>query len=191
MASPLLALALTVAPIAAAPDTSVVPDPDYCSVVPCDEIAGILTTPHSGAGPAAARFVVTVQPAQGVPLPNAFVEIIPADPTAHVLCPQARLTGLTDANGRVEFDLAMGGCTLRPNAVRIRANGVIIRSYPRLVSPDYDGEADGAVVLSDFTVFGTALVTGAGGCTDYYNDGTTGVDDFTGFAACWGRSCEH
>lgn len=180
-----LAIVLTVIPATA----SDLPDPDYCSVVPCDAMMGILTTPHSGTGPEATRFVVTVMLDPVTPVPNAYVEIVVGQLLNHYICPGAQGAGYTDEHGQVTFNLAMGGCTLGHDVVRILANGVAIRSYDRLLSPDFDGEADGAVTLSDFTVFGTAFVTGAPGCTDYYNDGTTGIDDFTGFAACWGRSC--
>jgi hypothetical protein len=189
MTALLLATVLATAPVAVPPDRSDIPNPDYCSVVPCDQMFGILTAPHTGNGPEATRFVVTVMYDAETPIPNAFVEIIVEQPGDHHFCPGARLTGITDAQGQVTFNLAMGGCTLADHAVWIRANNVDIRIYQRLLSPDYDGQADGMVVLSDFTVFGAAFVAGTGGCTDYYHDGTTGIDDFTGFAACWARSC--
>lgn len=185
----LLVIALAAASVAAPPDTVIVPDPEFCSVEPCDQMMGILTTPHTGTGPVATRFVVTVREWLQYPMPNAFVEVIVEWPPNHHFCPGAQLTGITNAHGEVAFNLAMGGCSLAVHAVRIRANGVPIRVYPRLLSPDFDGQGDGVVALSDFTFFGNAYIAGAPGCTDYYNDGTTGIDDFSGFAACWGRNC--
>ncbi len=167
-----------------------IPDPEHCTVVPCDAMMGILTSPHSGTGPEVTRFVVTVMVDPTTPVPNAYVEIVVGQPFGHYVCPGAQGAGITNEQGQVAFNLAMGGCRLGHDVVRILANGVVIRIYDRLLSPDFDGEADGAVTLADFAFFGHAHMTGAAGCTDYYNDGTTGIDDFTGFAACWGRSCE-
>ncbi len=189
MLAPLLVIALAAAPTADPPDTSYVPDPNYCTVVPCDQMLGILTTPFHGTGPEVTRFVVTVLIDPVTPVPNAFVEIIMMQPGSHFCCPNVQLSGITNAEGQVTFNLSMGGCALATQAVRILANGVVIRIYPRLLSPDYDGLGDGEVSLTDFAFFGAAYIAGAPGCTDYYNDGATGIDDFSGFGACWGRSC--
>jgi hypothetical protein len=161
-----------------------------CEVIPCDQFDGILTAPYAGPqGPHVTEFTVIVRTYPGVPVPNAFVEIIPGQPMNHLVCSGGTLTGITDAQGQVTMNLAMGGCTLGQNAVRVRVNGVDIRAYPRLLSPDYDNGPDGTVGLSDFTCFAAAFVAGAPGCTDYFNDETTGLDDFTAFAECWGGTC--
>jgi len=182
----ILAAAALAVPAAGASD---LPDPEYCTVEPCDQMMGILTTPHTGTGPEATRFVVTVKSDPVTPVPNAYVEIIVGQPMSHLVCPGAQGAGYTNEHGQVTFNLAMGGCTLGQDVVRIYAIGVAIRIYGRLLSPDYDGQADGAVTLSDFTIFANAYLTGAAGCTDYYNDGTTGIDDLAGFGACWGLTC--
>jgi hypothetical protein len=189
MTARLLLIPLTIVFSAFPSPASELPDPEFCTVTPCDAMMGVLTTPHSGTGPAATQFVVTVMRDAVTPIPNAFVEIIVRQPANHHLCPGARLTGTTDAQGQVTFNLAMGGCTIDQQALLIRANTADIRLYFRLLSPDYDGQGNGAVTLSDFTVFGAAYVAGAPGCTDYYNDGATGIDDFTSFGACWSLAC--
>lgn len=189
MTARLSVIALALASAAAPVFASEVPDPDYCSVVPCDAMMGVLTTPHSGSGPEATQFVVTVMFDPVTPIPNAFVELIVRQPAHHHFCPGAVLTGTTNAQGQVTLNPALGGCTLAHDMIRIRANNVDIRMYDRLLSPDFDGEADGRVHISDFAFFGSRFVAGAPGCTDYYNDGRTGIDDFSAFADCWSRSC--
>lgn len=184
-----LAVSAAVAP-SGPPDTSIVPDPDLCTVVPCDDMEGILTAPFAGSpGPQVTEFTVTVLTWPGIPVPNAFVEVIMHYPTNHVVCSGAMLYGITDSQGQVTMNLAMGGCSLVHDAVRIRVNGVDIRVYDRLLSPDFDGEADGTVGLTDFCYFGSKFVAGAPGCTDYFNDQVTGLEDFAAFGECWAGSC--
>lgn len=169
-----------------------VPDPDNCSVMPCDLFMGILTCPYSAtaAPPEVTHFVVTVLNMSGQPIVGAYVEILVYFPANHLSCPNAQPAGITDENGQVEFNLAMGGCTVdQTQTVGIVANGVPIRIYERLLSPDYSGEGDLMVGLLDFTYFGSAMVHSAAGCTDYFNDGATGLDDFSAFGECWGHSC--
>ncbi len=167
-----------------------VPDPANCSVTPCDTFNGVIISPFSGTAPSSIMFTANVRNNNNDPIPNAFVELIFGTPGNHFFCASAVLTGTTNANGDVSFAVAAGGCTMGANAITIRANNVPIRTYVNVKSPDYDGVAgNGAVVLADFTVFGNAYVTGAPGCTDYYNDGATGLGDFTAFGSCWARTC--
>jgi hypothetical protein len=167
-----------------------VPDPDNCSVEPCDTINGVVVSPYSGTAPASVVFTANIRNSNNDPIPNAFVELIFGTPGNHFFCGSAVLTGTTDANGDVTFAVAAGGCTMGANAMKIRANQVEVRNYPNVKSPDYNGVAgDGMVVLADFTTFGNAYVTGAPGCTDYYNDGVTGLPEFTTFGGCWAKAC--
>lgn len=166
-----------------------VPDPELCAVTPCDTFDGVVTCPYDGVAPSATDFTVNVRNADNDPIPNAFVEIIFGTPGNHYLCPAVVLSGTTDTDGNVDFNVAAGGCTEGGAAIKIRANNVDIRTWMYVKSPDYDGSANGAVELTDFTFFGAALVASAPGCTDYYNDGATGLPDFTTFGECWGKSC--
>ena len=168
-----------------------VPDPDNCSVMPCDLFMGVLMCPYGvgSAPPQVTAFTVEIINGAGMPVPNAYVEIIALVPGNHQFCANAGLTGITDENGQVEMNVSGGGCTLGMDAVVISANGVFIRVYDRLISPDYSGEPDLEVSLPDFTFFGSAMIQGHAGCTDYFDDGTTGLDDFSAFGECWGRSC--
>lgn len=167
-----------------------VPDPELCSVEPCDTIDGIIISPYSGAAPTVIEFTANVRNSNNDPIPNAFVELVFGTPGNHFFCTSAVLTGTTDANGDVSFAVAAGGCTMGANAVKIRANNVDIRTYENVKSPDFDGVAgNGQVVLADFTTFGNAYVTGAPGCTDYFNDGSTSLGDFSAFGLCWAQVC--
>jgi hypothetical protein len=179
--------------LACAAGASDVPDLNQCSVEPWDTYLGALTCPfNTGANlPSATAFVVTVRDSEGVPWPNALVEILIHEAAGHVLCPGADLDGSTNASGQVTMNLPMGGCTLGgPAHIDIIANTVVIRHYDRIVSPDVAGGADGRVGLADFVYFGTGFGNNSQPCTDYNNDGTTSLADFTIFADCFNRACE-
>ncbi|MCK4304429.1 MAG: hypothetical protein KAY24_09350 [Candidatus Eisenbacteria sp.] len=165
-----------------------VPDPDNCAVDPCDTIGGLIIYPDPVI-PGFASFTANVRNADNDPIPDAFVEIIfgmPGD--LYLECPDLVLTGTTDVNGNVTFDVSAGGCSVGANAAKIRANGVDIRTYENVKSPDYAGVADGNVDLDDFIPFGSAMGV-TGGCTDYFNDGMTGLEEFIVFGEAWGRTC--
>jgi hypothetical protein len=171
-----------------------VPDPDLCSVLPCDTYGvpagsapGIFMYPDP-VPDGLAKFTVNVRNADDDPIPDAFVEILIGVPGNHHLCPDVVLTGTTDANGDVDFNISAGGCTIGANAVIIRANGVDIRDYDYLKSADFS-PVDGQTELADFIAFGTQYASSAPGCTDFFNDGTTELTDFVAFGEAWGRAC--
>ena len=163
------------------------PDPSNCSVEPCDTYSGLVSSPFAGDPPAAIEFVVGVLNELGDPIPNAFVEVIFGQHARHFFCPDAVLSGRTDPNGRVTLALAVGGWTIAPDAVQIRADNVVIRSYSNSKSPDFT--TDGHVGLADLVYFGAGFQAGASGCTDLNNDGVTGLTDFSLYGACHGRGC--
>ncbi len=165
-----------------------IPEPWNCSVAPCDEFFGIIIYPDpvaSGAG----EFICSIRNNNNDPIPNAFVEVVFQVPGNHIICPGAVLTGTTDANGFVTFNISAGGCTTGIDAVRIIANGMTIRTYQDLKSPDYDGLPSGTVDLGDYIVFGGDFSAGAPGCHDYFNDGVCELGDFIVFGEAWGRVC--
>ncbi|MCK4304783.1 MAG: hypothetical protein KAY24_11150 [Candidatus Eisenbacteria sp.] len=165
-----------------------VPDPDNCTVVPCDEIGGLIIYPDPIEG-GYASFTVIVRNESNDPIPFAFAEIIFGVPAnLYLNCPDLVLTGTTGATGSVTFNISAGGCSVGPYAVKIRANGVDIRTYENIKSPDYAGMGDGNVDLDDFIPFGAAMGF-TGGCTDYFNDGMTGLEEFIVFGEAWGRTC--
>lgn len=165
-----------------------IPDPDYCSADPLDTLGGMLVCPDPPAG--FATFTVNVRNGDNEAIPDAFVALVFGVPGNHFFCASAVLTGTTDAAGNVTFNVTAGGCTEAAGAVRIIANTVEIRSYPTVKSPDWDGSSNGAVILSDFIVFGGAYSAGAPGCHDYDNSGATGLPDFIIFGQGWGHICQ-
>ncbi len=159
-----------------------------CVVSPCDDFMGVVIYPQPIPG-GAAEFTVTVQTDEGVPFTAAFVEVWFGQPSALQLCDDAQLTATTNYNGTATFAISGGGCIDEVDAVIIKVNGVELRNYPSIKSPDFAPGGNGVVELSDFICFGNAMATGAGGCTDYYNEGVTGLSAFIVFGEAWTRSC--
>jgi hypothetical protein len=90
------------------------------------------------------------------------------------------LTATTDENGVAELGAFGSGCLDGiPLSGIIKANGVTIRAYDNVKSPDQDG--DGIVGLADLVLFSTAFLNGTGGCHDYNDDGVVGLADLTLF----------
>ncbi len=166
-----------------------VPDPQYSTVTPCDAFLGILTSPYleGAAPPDFIRFTVQGMIEPDEPFPYGWVEIELRHPGSHQLCPHAVLSGQSDENGRIEFAIAAGGCSLEHDDVYVKINEVRIRVYDRVLSPDLNG--DGQVSLVDFILLSDAYVGGTGGCSDFFNDGRTGLNDFIAFAHGWGGRC--
>lgn len=170
--------------------SATIPDDAFCSVTPCDALGGMLVCPNLPSAPSFSEFTVNVRNSDNEAIPDAFVEIIFGVPGNHFFCTSATLTGTTDINGNVTFNIAAGGCTMATDAVRIIANTVQIRTYDTVKSPDYDGSSDGTVSGTDFVVFGQAFASGAGGCDDFTNDGVTDGSDFVIFGQGWGHVCD-
>ncbi len=165
-----------------------VPDADLCSVDPCDDFLGVVIYPQPVPG-GAAEFTVNARNADNDPIPSAFVELILGVPGNHMLCSDAVLTGTTDAAGNVTFAVSGGGCTLATDAMIVKVNGVIIRNFDTVKSPDYAPGSNGRVELADFIYFGNAMATSAAGCTDYYNTGATALGSFIVFGEAFTHAC--
>jgi hypothetical protein len=173
---------------AAGAANATIPDPDLCTVDPCDSFLGVVTYPDPLAG-GSAEFTVNVRNGDNDPIPNAFVEVVFLVQANHVFCGDVVLDGNTDALGNVVFNISAGGCTDGVDAVQIIANGTPLRTYANAKSADWDSTTDGIVGLSDFIFFGGNYDPGIAGCTDLFNSGGTGLDDFIGFGEAWGRQC--
>jgi hypothetical protein len=124
---------------------------------------------------------VTIRDSSGVPQPGQLIEIDLSD--CHLLCidqPDAGLSAYTDANGVAYLQPSVGGC--EECAVRVRANGVIIREYPFINSTDWDGtRADGRVNDDDAAFFQLAYQSTQAPCADYDGDGLVDTQDLVVF----------
>ena len=168
-----------------------VPDPDECVVMPCDDMAcpRIVAVPQDeDGGSAYADLTVTVMGGPGLPLVGKDVEVwLNPACTNLFYCSTLVLTGVTDANGDVSFNLTFGGCCEEVASVIITADGVPIRQYDFISSPDNNGGiGDGSVNLGDFITFGG---TWGSECTDL--DGSCGasIGDFVTFGGSFTKSC--
>ncbi len=196
----LVALLLTTALTAAAD----LPDP--CCSTSIDGTGRLLLIPdEDGTDPhPAASFWVIVRNGDCIPIQNAVVEVLiggQADGKVR-LCGSAVTVGTTDADGYVEFNIPGGGCYKGEAAGIIRANGVTIRHFYAVVSPDYAGSDNEGIAgywslsinPSDLAGFVLAYQGGVGptSCHDYSNDGTVGPGDLATFVSAWSggtRSC--
>ena len=195
-----LSLVLFATQLATAGD---LPDPSCCRCS-LDGSMRLLMVPDENGNPNAAFSVTIINYDCETPLPNVFVEVIIGGQAEGKtrLCDGASTTGVTDENGFVSFNIAGGGCFKEHYAVTIRANGVVIRQYEAVVSPDYAGWDNAGIPgrssLSmspvDLAAFATAYHggTGAASCHDYDNNGVTGPGDLAVFASAYdggGTSC--
>ena len=171
-----------------------VPDPDYCSVTPMDDmdVARLIGVPDEMGVPSA-QLNIFVAAFGGDAIDNAYVEVVLSGLCDGLcICDAAVLTGYTVA-GWLTIEGQFGGCCdLAPDAaVVVVAEGVGIRSAGYVVSPDYDGATgDCAVTLADFIYFGSnwGQVSGVT-CADYSGDEACTLADFITFGAGWGKFC--
>ena len=171
-----------------------IPDPDYSEVLPQDnmDLPRLVGIPSTGAGSFYADIDVYVRAYGGIDLFNVYVEIVLAGHCSGslCLCNDLVLTGYTAANGHVDFNTKLGGCCEGAGSAIILADGISLRGYDYVVSPDWDGVTGNcATNLPDFTFFSAALAAGATGCTDYNGDDVTGLPDFAIFGSAWARTC--
>ncbi len=176
--------------------SAIEPDPAQCTVLPCDEM-GVLGVPCMPHGNPLAGVTIFVATPEGIPIPDAFVEILFNHDVCQTggvpilcICLEAVHSGYTDENGLIELGFCFGGCCLEPEACTIEANGIPIRSYDEVKSPDWNAErGDCGMGLPDFAIFGEGWRTNATGCTDYDYDGETGILDFSMFGSSWPQYC--
>jgi hypothetical protein len=194
-ACPLFALLFLVGGLLHAAD---LPDPAcvHCSLDPLERL---LLVPDETGNPHA-EFSLTVIDMWDctTPIGNALVEVLVAGQADGKvrLCGEAGTTGWTDANGFALLNVAGGGCYKGQDAVQIRVNGVTVRSYEAVMSPDYAGwdnagvpdHCDLAMTPIDLASFTTAYRGGQGqaSCHDYNNNGTTGPEDLSVFVSAYG-----
>lgn len=155
-----------------------VPDPANCSVSPGDALNGLVIAPNSPAPIPATVYTVTVRNANNDPIPNASVVF--EFGVDIVICTTAQHSGTADGNGVAVITLSGGGCG---DGV-VKANGIQIRSYSNVKSPDFDGAAgNGLVNLSDLVFFQSDDT-----CHDYDNDNDVDLADLVIFAGAYSPS---
>lgn len=156
-----------------------VPDPTKCIVQPADDLHGLVLAPDSPAPIPASIYTVTVRNTDNNPIPNAAVEFLLG--TGNRICTTAVHTGSTNGSGIVTITLRGGGCSTGSAVGQVKANGIPIRQYSAVKSPDWDGAAaNGAVDLSDFVSYGTSPA-----CHDYNNDTFVDLSDLVLFASAY------
>jgi hypothetical protein len=169
-----------------------VPDEGNCTVQPADALNGLVFSPLLPTPSPASVNTITVRNGANAPINNATVVVqVGANTT---VCGATVLTGVTNAAGQVVLTLGGGGCAHNVAlSGLVKANGVTIRSYANVKSPDYDGSSGNlSVGLQDLVQFsGEFLDNFPNECHDYNNDGNTGLEDviifggpFTGAASC-------
>jgi opacity protein-like surface antigen len=160
-----------------------VPSPVFCTVIPADDLGGLFLAPSSPAPAPASINVVTVRNSSNNVIENATVVVTLT--AANVVCGSTVLTGTTDAAGQVSLTLGGGGCAHSvPLSGVVKANGITIRAYENVKSPDYDGAAGNLnVELPDLITFAAEFLgaPGTGTCHDYNNDDTTGLPELVLF----------
>jgi hypothetical protein len=162
-----------------------VPDPSKCTVVPADNLVGVVTCPDSPGPITATVYTVTVKNSAGNPINNASVAFEFPVPTNIKNCTTANNTGTTNTSGIAVITLRGGGCQVTSGSVYaclVKANGVVIRSYYNAKSPDYDGAGpNGTVNLQDLLAFRNPVV----GCHDYDNNSSMNLSDTLIFAPAY------
>jgi hypothetical protein len=184
-----------------------VPEPSNCSCT-LDGVGRMLLIPGGPTPPPSgpwsnngnATFSVNVRNAANAPINNAVVEVLVgglADGYTGLCAYQDDgLVKNTNVSGDVTFNVQGGGCfKYQSDAAQIRANGVIIRTYNHVMSPDYTGSTDvPATYLWSLTVNPQDLAafvaayqggTGPASCHDYGNDGTTDPTDLAVFSSSY------
>lgn len=161
-----------------------VPEPNMSTVSPADALGGLFACPPRPVAHPASIVTVTIRDVFGVPVPGAVVAIVPAAGTL-LVCPTAVLSGMTDAAGQVQLLAGMGGCAANMMwAGGLSANGIAIRRWASIKTPDWDGgAANGMVNLTDLVQFArefNGLVPAV--CHDYDNNGIVSLPDLILFA---------
>lgn len=175
--------------------------PNPCCLTSLDATQRLLLIPdNDGTNPSLfGTFTVTVRNDACAPIANAIVSVTLGGGDRTRLCGAAVYTRTTDAQGIATFNIPGGGCYKGQNAVVIRANGVEIRNFQVVVSPDYAGydnagipnRWDLAVTVLDFSSFAMAVHSGGSTCHDYDNNGTTGATDVSIFGQLWNGGLRH
>jgi len=175
-----------------------VPDPSQCATS-LDNMARprLLLVPNLPSVETYGQFTVTVRNAAGNTINNAVVviEIGGIADNKVVLCQNTVTTSNTNTVGVATFNVWGGGCYKGTGAFTIRANGVAIRNFTSVESPDYSafdnagiaGRWSRSITAADFSAFGQAWQNGTGpaSCHDYDGNNAMNAGDFSIFGGVW------
>lgn len=192
-----IALVLSMISFAPLPALADVFDP-ICCETSLDTVQRLLLIPdENGTDPhPAGSFTVTIRNMACNPVPDVIVtvEFAGLQEGKTRLCGSSVLSAMTDGDGIARLNVSGGGCFKGPHAVVIRGNGVTIREFLAVVSPDYTGydnqgvpgRSDLRVSVADFASFAQAFWHGGGStCHDYNNNGVMDAADFSVFSQVW------
>ncbi|MCA9730227.1 MAG: hypothetical protein KC729_21260, partial [Candidatus Eisenbacteria bacterium] len=158
------------------------PEP-IITVQPWDDLNGLFIAPASPAPVSGTTGHIVVHDPADQPIANAIVSVELG--ASNPLCPGAVVTGVTDANGEVDITVSGGGCAHnQPVSGLIRVNGVTVRAYSNVKSPDFDGsKSNGTVGLADLIAFSAEFLQHSPPeCHDYDNNAATDLADVILFA---------
>lgn len=155
-----------------------VPDPPKCTVAPCDALGGVVLCPDTPAPILSSIVNLVIRNSSNNPINNAAVNI--AFGTGLCFCQSMVYNTNTNSSGQATLTLRGGGC-LRgvADAVVIRANGVIVRTYLNAKSPDWAPGCDLRVNLSDVIRFTPRTDL----CFDFDNNGNVDLGDLIIFTS--------
>jgi hypothetical protein len=128
---------------------------------------------------------ITVRNCDGLPMAGVTASVT-FHPAIRV-CTNATHYGVTNTVGVCTIQMRGGGCVMNtPDAGVVWADGVKLRSYPNVKSPDNaahnSSQSDLSVLVTDLGYFADEFKAVAPpGCHDYDNDGDCDVVDLTYF----------
>lgn len=171
------------------------PDPLRVTVLPCygPNCDAVLVAPGPLTG---TTYTITIRNWSNQPIVGAYV--IAVFHPAIKVCADQSLSGVTDANGTCLITFKAAGCipTSTPGACTLVANGIEIRGYTKVRSPDnashHSSVPSGTVTVADLVFFSEEFKgTAPAACHDYTNDGAVNVADLATFGDAFltGLSC--
>jgi len=166
-----------------------VPEPGLCNVNPSDGIHGVIVCPAAPTPLTETINTVTVRNLQNQVIANANVVFLFG--AAVNVCPSAVHTATTNTSGVCTITLSGGGCLMGAGACTVKANGVTIREFTNVKSPDWDTFAGNRQVgAPDYAQFAPRFNQGStvDPCFDYDNTGNVGASDFSIFARAFNRA---
>lgn len=157
------------------------PDPALSSVEPWDGAGQLLVSPGTQSG--VDRVTITLLDSTGAPCPLRPVQVQLTGCGNLCIGSPDGLSGATGPAGTLVLDPQAGGCDSCD--IRVYADGVLLRQFSRIVSPDWNGIlADGVVDGADSAYATPYLMTGIWApCVDYNGDGSVGMPDAAIFSA--------